>query len=96
MRQFKFLKKPFNGEDYDLPNFRFLGVSPLDNRNKRTMIFVHTPDGTIVPAQLIGREHEAYHYADIYEVRGNQIFLIPRKEIEYINVNLTYTTDDTI
>ena len=94
MRSFKFFRTPFNTEDYDIPNFRFLGVSPIDNRNRRTMIYVHTPDGTIVPAQLINRDHDAYHRADIYEVRGNQVFLLPRREAEYINVTLTFTPNN--
>ena len=94
MRPFKFFRKSFNTDDYDIPNFRFLGVSPIDNRNRRTMIYVHTPDGTIVPAQLITRDYDAYHRADVYEVRGNQVFLLPRREAEYINVTLTFTPNN--
>jgi hypothetical protein len=29
--------------------------------------------------------------ADIIEIRGNQIFQLPRQEAEYINVTLTFT-----
>jgi hypothetical protein len=94
MRSFKFFRTPFNTEDYDIPNFRFLGVTPIfltdENRNARKMIYVFT-DGTITPAQTIHEDHDAYHRADIYDVRGNQVFLLPRRESEYINVTLTFT-----
>ena len=97
MRPFKFFRKPFNHEEYDIHNFRFLGVSPIDNRNnRRKMIYVYTPDGTIVSAQYITRDHDAYHLADVYEVRGNQVFLLPRREAEYINVTLTFTPNENI
>ena len=91
MRPFKFFRKPFNHEDYDVPDFRFLGVTPIDQNNHRTMIFVYNLDGTIVKANLITRNHDAYHLADVYDVRGNQVFLLPRREVEYINVTLTFT-----
>ena len=94
IKDFKFFRTPFNEEDYDINDFRFLGVTPLfsdDNgRDVRKMIYVFT-DGTIVPAQLIYEDHDAYHRADIYEVRGNQVFLLPRRKSEYINVTLTFT-----
>jgi hypothetical protein len=97
IKDFKFFRKLFNPEDYDIePNFRFLGVTPIDSRNRRTMIYVHTPDGTIVQASLITRDHDAYHYADVYDVRGNQVFLLPRHEAEYINVTLTFTPNDNL
>ena len=98
MKTFKFFKAPFNTEDYDVQDFRFLGVTPLfgDNgRYARKMIYVFT-DGTIVPAQTIHENHDAYHRADIYDVRGNQVFLLPRREAEYINVTLTFTPNETI
>ena len=100
MKTFKFLRKPFNTEDYDMYEFRFLGVSPAfrdgDGRPSRKMIFIFR-DGSPVPAQTIHSDHDAFHYADIYEVRGNQVFLIPRREsAEYINVTLTYTRDENI
>jgi len=96
IKTFKFFRKPFNPEDYDVPNFRFLGVTPIDQNNRRTMIFVYNLDGTIVQASLITRDHEAYNYADVYEVRGNQVFLLPRRETEYINVTLTFTPNENI
>jgi hypothetical protein len=99
MRPFKFFNKPFNTDDYDVTDFRFLGVTPVyrDNngRNSRNMIYVFT-DGTIVPAQIIHDDHDAYNYADVFEVRGNQVFLLPRSEGEYINVTLTFTPHDRL
>jgi len=94
IKPFKFFRKSFNTDDYDINEFRFLGVTPIfftdENRNARKMIYVFT-DGTITPAQVIYEDHDAYHRADIYEVRGNQVFLLPRREAEYINVTLTFT-----
>jgi hypothetical protein len=85
MKPFKFFRTPFNTEDYDITDFRFLGVGHMfltdENRYARKMIYVFT-DGTIVPAQTIYEDHDAYHRADIYDVRGNQVFLSPRKEVE--------------
>ena len=99
MKSFKFFRKSFNTEDYDITDFRFLGVTPIfrdeNGRNSRNMIYVFT-DGTIVPAQIIHDEHDAYHQADVYEVRGNQVFLLPRREAEYINVTLTFTPNENI
>jgi hypothetical protein len=99
MKPFKFFRTPFNTEDYDINDFRFLGVTPIfltdEDRNARKMIYVFT-DGTIVPAEIIHEDHDAYHRADIYEVRGNQVFLLPRREVEYINVTLTFTPNATI
>ena len=99
MKTFKFLTNPFNTEDYDIEHFRFLGVTPLfsdDNgRDARKMIYVFT-DGTIVPAQTIHEDHDAYHRADIYDVRGNQVFLLPRREAEYINITLTFTPNENL
>jgi len=86
MKPFKFFIKPFNCEDYDTPpNFRFLGVTPIfvseeNGRDARKMIYVYLDDGTIVPAQTIYDDHDAYHRADVYQVHGNQIFLILRNE----------------
>jgi hypothetical protein len=97
MKTFKFFRTPFNTEDYDITDFRFLGVTPIfftdENRNARKMIYVFT-DGTIVPAQIIHEDHDAFHRADIYDVRGNQVFLLPRQEAEYINVTLTFTPNN--
>jgi hypothetical protein len=99
MKPFKFFRKPFNTEDYDITDFRFLGVTPIfldnNNRKSRNMIYVFT-DGTIVPAQIIHDDHDAFHRADIFEVRGNQVFLLPRKEQDYINVTLTFTPHDRL
>jgi len=99
MKTFKFFKTPFNTEDYDIQDFRFLGVTPMfltdENRYARKMIYVFT-DGTIVPAQTIHQDHDAYNRADIYDVRGNQVFLLPRREVEYINVTLTFTPNAEI
>jgi len=82
MKTFKFLK-PFETEVYDIQEFRFLGVTPIylngDGKYARKMIYVFT-DGTIVPAQTIFDDHPAYNEADVYEVIGNQVFLIPRQE----------------
>jgi hypothetical protein len=96
IKTFKFFRKSFNTDDYDVPNFRFLGVTPIDQNNHRTMIFVYTHDGTIVKANLITRNHDAYHLADVYDVRGNQVFLLPRREVEYINVTLTFTPNENL
>lgn len=94
MHPFKFFQKPFNTEDYDITDFRFLGVTPIftdeNGRSSRNMIFVFT-DGTIVPAQIIHDEHDAFHRADIFEVRGNQVFQIARQSNKYINVSFTFT-----
>jgi hypothetical protein len=99
MKPFKFFRKCFNSEDYDITDFRYLGVTPIfltdENRNARKMIYVFT-DGTIVEAQIIHEDHDAYHRADIYDVRGNQVFLLPRQEAEYINVTLTFTPNENI
>jgi hypothetical protein len=89
IKPFKFFQSPFNHEDYDNPpDFRFLGVTPMyindDGRESRKMIFVYSIDGTIVPAQTIHEDDDAYHRADVYEVLGNQVFLIPR------NIELTF------
>ena len=95
MKQFKFFLKPFNCEDYDVAhNYRFLGVSPMfvsedTGRNARKMIYVYTEDGTIVPAQTIHEDHDAYHRADVYQTIGNQIFLLPRNDEAKI-INLTF------
>jgi hypothetical protein len=97
INNFKFFRKPFDTEDYDVEHFRFLGVTPLfsddNNRYARKMIYVFT-DGTIVPAQTIHQNHDAYNRADIFDVRGNQVFLLPRQEGEYINVTLTFTPNE--
>ena len=95
MKDFKFFRKSFNTEDYNINDFRFLGVTPIfsdDNgRDARKMIYVFT-DGTIVPAQTIHQDHDAYNRADIFDVRGNQIFQLPRlPDADYINVTLTFT-----
>ena len=101
MNTFKFLKKQFNPEDYDsAPDFRFLGVSPIfqsedTGRNCRTSIFVYTVDGTIVPAFIIHEDHEAYHEATIYEVRGNQVFEVPRED-EYKYIRLTPNSNENV
>ena len=100
MKAFKFFRKAFNVEDYDVPpEFRFLGVTPLFRRNNgslaRKMIYVYT-DGTIVEGHIIFSDHDAYHLADVYEVRGNQVFLLPRQEAEYINVTLTFTPNNEL
>ena len=99
MKTFKFFRTPFNTEDYDINDFRYLGVTPIfltdENRYARKMIYVFT-DGTIVPAETIHEDHDAYHRADVYEVRGNQVFLLPRQEAEYINVTLTFTPNQNI
>jgi len=98
MKLFKFLTNPFNTDDYDITDFRFLGVTSIfltdENRNARKMIYVFR-DGSIVPAQTIHEDHDAYHRADIYDVIGNQVFLLlPRREVEYINVTLTFTPNE--
>ncbi len=99
MKSFKFFRKSFNTEDYDIQDFRYLGVTPLyrndDGDYVRKMIYVFT-DGTIVEAQTIREDHEAYHQADIFEVRGNQIFLLPRQDDEYINVRLIFTPNEEL
>lgn len=99
MKPFKFLTNPFNTEDYDITDFRYLGVTPMfltdEDRYARKMIYVFT-DGTIVPAQIIYEDHDAYHRADVYDVRGNQVFLLPRREAEYINVTLTFTPNENL
>lgn len=99
INNFKFFRKPFNTEDYDIQDFRYLGVTPIyfsdDGRYARKMIYVFT-DGTIVEAQTIHEDHEAYHQADVFEVRGNQVFLLPRSESEYINVTLTFNPNDRV
>jgi hypothetical protein len=99
MKTFKFLNPAFNTEDYDIQDFRYLGVTPIyrndDGINARKMIYVFT-DGTIVEAQTIHEDHDAYHRADIFEVRGNQVFQLPRREAEYINVTLTFTPNAEI
>jgi hypothetical protein len=45
---------------------------------------------------LIHEHEEAFHMADIIEIRGNQIFQLPRREAEYINVTLTFTPNAEI
>lgn len=99
MKPFKFFKKPFNTKDYDIENFRFLGVSPITtyelNRPSRTMIYVHELNGDIVPANIIYDDHDAYHEADVYDVRGNQVFLRPRQEIDFINVSINIVRDES-
>lgn len=99
MKTFKFFRTPFNTEDYDINDFRYLGVTPMfltdEDRYARKMIYVFT-DGTIVPAQIIYEDHDAYHRADVYDVRGNQVFLLPRQEAEYINVTLTFTPNENL
>lgn len=93
MRPFKFFKKPFNCEDYDITDFRFLGVTPIylndDGRASRKMIYVLNENGSITLAQTIHDDHDAYHMADIYEVRGNQVFLLPRVDMDHIELRFS-------
>lgn len=98
IKPFKFFNKPFNPEDYDILDFRFLGVTPIyisdDGIESRKMIYVFNNNGTIVPAQTIHGDDDAYHRADVFQVNGNQVFLIPRIEESYINVSFNYTRSE--
>jgi hypothetical protein len=96
---FKFFRKPFNTEDYDITDFRFLGVTPMfgtdDNRLARKMIYVFT-DGSIVPAETIYEDHDAFNRADIFEVRGNQVFLWPRGEGLLSSLRTPYNLNEEV
>ena len=101
MKTFKFFRTPFNPRQYDLDSFTFIGVSPIkfheDVQGRyRTMIFMNNDTRLPLTGNLIHEHEEAFHMADIIEVRGNQIFQLPRREAEYINVTLTFTPNATI
>ena len=101
MRPFKFLTKPFNPRDHDFEGFTFIGVSPVksdivDGRPYRIMVFMDNRTNNPIQANRIREHEEPYHQADIIDVRGNQIFQIPRAQAEYINVTLTYTPNETL
>ena len=96
MKAFKFFRTPFNPRQYDVDGFTFIGVSPIKTHEDvqgryRTMIFMDNDTRQPLTGNLIHEHEEPYHQADIIEIRGNQIFQLPRREVEYINVTLTFT-----
>ena len=98
---FKFFRTPFNPRQYDVDGFTFIGVSPIKTHEDvqgryRTMIFMNNDTRLPLTGNLIHEHEEAFHMADIIEIRGNQIFQLPRQEAEYINVTLTFTPNETI
>ena len=101
MKPFKFFRTPFNPRQYDVDGFTFIGVSPIKTHEDvqgryRTMIFMDNDTRLPLTANLIQEHEEPYHQADIIEIRGDQIFQLPRQEAEYINVTLTFTPNATI
>jgi len=101
MKPFKFFRTPFNPRQYDVEGFTFIGVSPIKTHEDvpgryRTMIFMDNDTRLPLTANLINEHEEAFHQADIIDVRGNQVFQLPRQEAEYINVTLTFTPNETI
>jgi negative regulator of sigma E activity len=101
MKPFKFFRTPFNPRQYDVEGFTFIGVSPIKTHEDvpgryRTMIFMDNNTRLPLTANLINEHEEAFHQADIIDVRGDQIFQLPRREAEYINVTLTFTPNETI
>jgi hypothetical protein len=99
MKPFKFFRTPFNPRQYDVDGFTFIGVSPIKTHEDvqgryRTMIFMNNDTRQPLNGNLIHEHEEPFHQADIIEMRGNQIFQLPRlREAEYINVTLTFTPD---
>ena len=101
MKPFKFFRTTFNPRQYDVEGFTFIGVSPIKTHEDvqgryRTMIFMNNDTRLPLTGNLIHEHEEPYHQADIIEIRGNQIFQLPRQEAEYINVTLTFTPNATI
>ena len=102
MKTFKFFRTPFNPRQYDVDGFTFIGVSPIKTHEDvpgryRTMIFMDNDTRRPLTGNLIQEHEEPYHQADIIEIRGEQIFQLPRlREAEYINVTLTFTPNETI
>ena len=101
MKPFKFFRTPFNPRQYDVEGFTFIGVSSIKTHEDvpgryRTMIFMDNDTRLPLTANLINEHEEAFHQADIIEIRGDQIFQLPRQEAEYINVTLTFTPNATI
>jgi len=99
MKTFKFFRTPFNPRQYDVEGFTFIGVSPIKTHEDvqgryRTMIFMDNNTRLPLTANLINEHEEAFHQADIIDVRGDQIFQLPRREAEYINVTLTFTPNN--
>ena len=99
MKAFKFFRTPFNPRQYDVEGFTFIGVSPIKTHEDvqgryRTMIFINNDTRLPLTGNLIHEYEDAFHMADIIEIRGNQIFQLPRlREAEYINVTITYTSN---
>lgn len=94
MKPFKFLTKAFNPREYDFEGFTFIGVSTIhrniiDNRPYRIMVYMDNRTNNPVLANRIREHEEPYNNADIIQVRGNQIFQLPR-----INVTITYTPNE--
>ena len=102
MRPFKFFRNFFNPRQYDVEGFTFIGVSPIKTHEDvqgryRTMIYMNNDTRQPLNGILTGEDEEAFHMADIIEIRGEQIFQLPRlREAEYINVTLTFTPNETI
>ena len=99
MKPFKFFRTPFNPRQYDVDGFTFIGVSPIKTHEDvqgryRTMIFMNNDTRLPLTGNLIQEHEEPYHQADIIEIRGEQIFQLPRQEAEYINVTLTFTPNN--
>ena len=99
MKPFKFLTKTFNPRDYDFEGFTFIGVSTIhrsiiDSRPYRIMVYMDHRTNNPVLANRIREHEEPYNNADIIELRGNQIFQLPREE--NITVTLTFTPNETI
>ena len=63
-------------------------------RRYRYMIYMDNINHTPLSANIIYEHEEPYDMADVIEVRGNQIFQLPRQEAEYINVTLTFTPNN--
>ena len=101
MKTFKFFRTPFNPIQYEVDGFTFIGFSPIKTHEDvpgryRTMIFMNNDTRLPLTGNLIQEHEEPYHQADIIEIRGEQIFQLPRQEAEYINVTLTFTPNETI
>ena len=101
MKPFKFFRTPFNPRQYDVDGFTFIGVSPIKTHEDvqgryRTMIFMDNDTRLPLTANLINEHEEAFRMADIIEIRGEQIFQLPRSRAEHINVTLTFTPNATI
>jgi hypothetical protein len=93
VKPFKFFNKSFNPRDYDVEGFTFIGVSIINldepgGVEYRKMIYVNDVDGTPIIANIIYEHDEPYHEADVIDVRGNQIFQVPRRPNIIRNENL--------